>query len=282
MRSLKEHLKSIRKIEQEQRSYDLMIEYFSSDTSSLPTGLCEGAAFLPSFMLLKELKSAYHELCKADSELLNLFNTAIKCSKLFYSKTTELVESESSDINNKYEHMFEKLTQPIGQKLINLLANIKYRIKVVRLKNCASQNSKTITPYYLWQSFTVRLYSAIAHIQYMITLATSSNQGMVRKFYYSSMLCSIIAFWAYNYAFLNDLSSVSSIFLGIISGIVVILLAIISYPMGDFGKKDISGRNMVAYKYKLLLNNRRSNRLVKVFTLQHSKNIGAASNMTNK
>lgn len=282
MKNLKEHLKSIRKLEKEQSSYDLIIEYFSDDSSNLLTRLCDGDAFLPSFMLLKELKSTYHELCTADSELLNLFNAAIKCSKLFYLKTIDLVEHESYEINNKYQDKFEKATQPIGQRLVNLLSNIKYRIKVVKLRNLASQNSKTLTPYYLWRNFVGILSSVIAHIQYIITLATSSNQGMVRKFYYSGMLCSIIAFWAYNYVFLNDISSVSSIFLGIISGIVVVLLAIISYPMGDFGKKDISGRNMVAYKYKLLLNNRRSNRLVKVLTLQHGKNIGATSNMTNK
>lgn len=269
MKGMKKYLKSIGKLEKDQNSYGQMIDYFTDNKSTLSTRFCEGEIFLPSFMLLKELKNTYGDLCDADQELNNLFNSAIYYSKVFYLKTIHLVENESLTGQNNYEQEFEQFTQPLGQRLVNLLANIKYRIKIIRLQDSSDGANKEWLWSRLSHSFFCKVLGVIANFQYMMTLVTSSNHSMMRKFYYIIMSSAIMAFWGYNYLFLNDISFTSSVFLGIVSGVAVTLIAIISYPIGDFGKKDISGKNIVAYKYKALLNNISNDKLIRVFTLQH-------------
>lgn len=275
MKSIKEHLKSIRILEKEQNSYEQMLEYFSNNKSTLLNCFCEGEIILPSFILLKELKNNFNYLCAADNELNNLFNSAIQYSKLFYLKTIDLVEKQVLQSNDVYQEQFELVTQPIGQRLINLLANIKYRIKIVQLRQNNSENSGVIKS--VAYSIGSIVKSVIVHLKYIITLVIASNQNLVRKFYYMTMSGAILAFWFYDYLFLDDISLTSSLFLGGVSGIAIILLAIVSYPIGDFGKKDISGRNIVAYKYKLLLNNRRNSKLIRIFTLQNGGSKSAVS-----
>lgn len=275
MKSIKEHLKSIRILEKEQNSYEQMLEYFSNNKSTLLNRFCEGEIILPSFILLKELKNNFNYLCVADNELNNLFNSAIRYSKLFYLKTIDLVEKQVLQSNDVYQEQFELVTQPVGQRLINLLANIKYRIKIVELRQNNSENSGVIKS--VSYSIGGIVKSVIVHLKYIITLVIASNQNLVRKFYYIIMSGAVLAFWFYDYLLLDDISLTSSVFLGGVSGIAIILLAIASYPIGDFGKKDISGRNIVAYKYKLLLNNRRSSKLIRIFTLQNGGSKSAVS-----
>ena len=233
---------------------------------------------MPSFILLKALRGKYQALCDTDDELNNLFNSAINCSKLFYMKTIDLVENKSEVSEDKYEENFERIAQPLGQQLINLLTNIKYRIRIVRLRNSRPDNMhKKYISYYLY-NFAALLRGPMTHLTYRITLLTSSNQNIVKKSYYAAILGTIFTFWIFNYAFLNNISPISSAFLNVISGIAVVLLAIVSYPIGDFGKKDISGRNIVAYRYKVLLNNRKKNsKLLNIFTLQHGQNVNVAA-----
>lgn len=273
MKNLKEYISHINEFETEHNSFDQMVAYFSDKDTTLPVNLCEGEVFLPSFILLKNLKNNYSELCELDRELNSLFRTAIHCSKLFYLKTIELIENESVKPNYKYEERFEKITQPLGQRLVNLLANIKYRIKIVELKKVSMHDKTQNSLWCLFSDLMGGLYTSVANIKYKITLYTASNHDLVRKFYYSFMFSIILLFWLYDYFMLDDVSLGPSIFLGAIFSIIVVLLAIISYPIGDFGKKDISGKNIVAYKYKVLLNNRKNSKIVHLFALHPEENL---------
>jgi hypothetical protein len=57
----------------------------------------------------------------------------------------------------------------------------------------------------------------------------------------------------------------------------IIVAAIIIYPIGDFGKIDISGTNVVAYKYKLFFNNHANLKMLNVFITQPSGSAGQSS-----
>lgn len=273
MTKLKDYLVSIKKLEEEQKRYSQLVEYFIDNNSNLLVNFCEGEVFLPSFMVLKKLKNKYSKLCVIDNELNNLFDMVIHCSKIFYLKSIKLVKRDSIKFNYNYERKFEKKVQPIGQRLINLLANIKYRIKVVRSRNYKLKNSEQNIIFFFVRKLSSPICTAINQLKYKITLKTSSSPSMMRGFYYMMILTVIMMFWMYDYFVLDDIPLMQSMFLCIIFGVVVVLIAIASYPMGDFGKKDISGKNIVAYKYKVLLNNINNTKLVKVFTLQNSNNI---------
>ena len=50
-----------------------------------------------------------------------------------------------------------------------------------------------------------------------------------------------------------------------ITSISLIIVAILSYSVSDFGTIDISGKNFIAYKYKAFLNNLADNKLLQIF-----------------
>lgn len=270
MKSIKSHVKAIHKYENQVGMFDLLVTYFLKKNSSIASAFCEAEYYLPSFILLKKLKGKYSNLCTEDDELNNLFNSAIECSKLFYSQAINIVKKDGAN-NDKYESSFENQAQPMGQQLINLLANIKYRIRIVRLKKTREEaSSKRSLAYFLFYYFQ-GLLSIVNNLIYKVTLFASSNLTAARRVYFSTILGTILVFWLINFLFLNSFSPISSAFINVFVGIGVVLLAIATYPLGDFGKKDISGRNIVAYKYKVFLIDKGNAKLVNVFKLQQGR-----------
>ena len=61
---------------------------------------CDGKINLPSFILLKKLKEKYSDLVRSDEELNSLFETAIECSKIFYSQTLKIIGKENIKFEN--------------------------------------------------------------------------------------------------------------------------------------------------------------------------------------
>lgn len=268
MKYFKYHLKSIKDYEKENNSLQTLNKFFLDSKSDTILSYCDGSLYLPSFMMLKQIQLKYDALCNQDSELNNLFLSAIQCSKLFYYNLINLSECAEKLDSNKYEEEFERVVEPLGQQLINILNNIKYRIKIVKLKNARiSLNSKSSIFYSLFTIFNI-IFSSINNFAYKWTLLVTMDHIFFRKAYYVIIATIIITIWIAGFMFFDDIAPISTAFINIISSISILLFAISSYPIGDFAKKDISGKNMVAYKYKLLLKKHFNKKLLNIFTLQ--------------
>lgn len=50
--------------------------------------------------------------------------------------------------------------------------------------------------------------------------------------------------------------------------------AVIMHPGGDFEKIDISGKNMIAYKYRAFFNNIANKKMHNIFIMQHAHESG--------
>ena len=125
---MKSYFKALLEHEENHDSLDLLYKFIVIKNSDLSQKYCDGRAHLPSFFLLKKLRDKFTHLVEKDTELELLFANAIKCSKLFYAKTIKIIKSTDKQ-ENLFESLFEQEIHPLGQQLINLLVNIKYRIK---------------------------------------------------------------------------------------------------------------------------------------------------------
>lgn len=268
MKNIKSYLKAIQYYEEQNGCFALLNDYLKEKKSTLPKLYCEGKIYLPSFMILRRIHYEYKKHSHIDPELNRLFESSIHCSKLFYSKLVALVvESRSSA--KSFEEQFEQRIQPLGQQLINLITNIKYRIKLVESEGRKKESTGFITLTKKLSSFGKIAYNCLNNLVYKVTLLQSTHPSLAKKLYYFSITSIIILFWVVNFMLLSHkIPSVASAFINVVSGIAVIVIAIILYPIGDFGKIDISGTNVVAYKYKLFFNNHANLKMISAFITQ--------------
>lgn len=268
MKNIKCYLKAIQYYEEQNSCFALLIDYLKDKKSTLPKLYCEGKIHLPSFMILRKIHYEYQKHSRMDHELNRLFESSIHCSKLFYSKLiTLVVESRSSAYS--FEKQFEQRIQPLGQQLINLITNIKYRIKLVELEKLKKESTGFITFAKKLPNLFKIVYSSLSNLVYKVTLLQSTHPSLAKKLYYFSITSVIILFWVVNFILLGHrIPPIASAFINIVSGLAVIVTAIILYPIGDFGKIDISGINVVAYKYKLFFNNYANLKMIGVFITQ--------------
>lgn len=273
MIKIKNYLKALNKYENENHSFDLLLEYLTQKNSDLTKFYCEGEIHLPSFILIKKLHKEFSTYSKIDQELDNLFSMAVNTSKIFYSKLWVLIY-ESKQSSFSFDQIFEENIQPIGQQLINLLVNIKYKIKVIRIQSIKQERS-SIQPQKENLLLLQKLISTyFGDILYKITLLKSTHHTLIKRLYYALIISSIGSFWLINFLFLDSFSPISSTFINIIAGVAIVIMSIVTYPIGDFGKIDISGRNIVAYKYKTFFNSHSSNIMLNVFSIQNTTNAG--------
>jgi hypothetical protein len=266
---MKQYLNALQEYEKRNNSFSLLCQFMALKNSNLKKQYQSGTINLPSFMLIKQLHSKYSELAGSDEELNNLFLNAVECSKLFYSKTLSLL-GISKRRGNDFDLMFSKEAQPLGQRLINLLTNIKYRIRFARLRRQSTSNgeinkifnkiSSTINPITCW--FNKIIYKA--------SLIQSAHHRLTKKIYYVVMSSAIFCLIIMNYFLVNNLPLLLTVAGNLFLCLLVLVGIIIMRPLGDFGKIDISGKNIVAYKYKVFFNNQSNRKIYNIFTVQNT------------
>lgn len=271
---IKDYFKALNKYEKETNSFELLQDYLLHRNSHLAKFYCEGEIHLPSFMLIKQLHNTFVVYTQIDKELDKLFLKAINASKIFYSRLIWMIyESKSEAIN--FDQKFEECVQPVGQQIINLLVNIKYRIKVIKIQKLREEklgvNKLQIGFIPALKNFIPTYWGKLI---YELTLLKSTNHKLIKNLYYGFITFAIGTFWLINFLFWNEFSPISSTFINIIAGVIIVIFSIITYPIGDFRKIDITGRNIVAYKYKTFFNSSLNNIRLSVFSIQHKSSTG--------
>jgi hypothetical protein len=92
------------------------------------------------------------------------------------------------------------------------------------------------------------------------------NYTVFKYIYYLAIAALITSAWVINFTVISG-GLYISVLSSIITSISLIIVAILSYPVSDFGTIDISGKNFIAYKYKAFLNNLADNKLLQIFTV---------------
>ena len=95
---MKNYLGALQEYENSNNSFGLLCNFIAVKNSNLIKLYCDGEMHLPSFILLKKLQMKFLDLIDEDEELKMLFANAIKCSKLFYVQTIEIIK----DTNNRH------------------------------------------------------------------------------------------------------------------------------------------------------------------------------------
>lgn len=262
---MKNYLKALLEYEETNNSFDLLYNFIAFRKSDLINAYCKGEINLPSFILLKKLKEKYGILAKNDKELSSLFESAIKCSKIFYARILKIIVIK----DNKFENLFIRQIQPIGQQLINLLINIKFRIRLVRLKQASPKPQGWLRILEKIAILTKPLRTMFSSVLYKLSLFQAANHKYIPFIYITSLLFMTPVLLIVEHYFINDLSIETS-YINVIFCISVLISAILAYPMKRFGKIDIYGRDVVAYKYRVFFNNMLNKKMYQVFALEHS------------
>jgi hypothetical protein len=266
---MKQYLKALQEYEKRNNRFALLCRFMALKNSNLTKQYRDGTINLPSFLLIKQLHAKYSDLTNSDEELNNLFLNAKECSKLFYSKTLSLI-NVSKRSGNDFDLMFSKEAQPLGQRLINILTNIKFRIRVARLKRQTNQNGKFGKILRRINSIVNPITCWVNNIVYKASLIQSAHHRLTKKLYYIAMTAAIFSLITMNYLLLDKLPFLLVITSNVFSCLLLSIGTIIMRPLGDFGKIDISGENIIAYKYKVFFNNQSNKKIYNIFTVQHT------------
>jgi len=270
---MKRYLKALQEYEENNDRFGMLCHYMAVRNSNLIKQYRDGVINLPSFMLLKKLHKKYSQLSKQDEELNNLFSNAIECSKLFYSRTMDLVDV-SKRKREEFGLVFSKEAQPLGQRLINILINIKFRIKVARLNRKSQFNNKFARILNLITGFVNPVTCGINNILYKASLIQSAHHKQTKKLYHALVVGSVMSLLLINSLISTHLPDILMTAINIFLCLLVTTMSIIMYPGGDFGKIDISGKNIVAYKYKVFFNSLSNKKMHNIFTMQHAYDSG--------
>ena len=269
---MRTYVKALHEYEDDTNGLELLCNFVNMGKSNLVTQYCQGSIYLPSFILLKKLRERFLELVSVDKELDILFVRAIKCSKLFYSRTIALTKNTADKV--PFEDLFKQTAQPIGQQLINLLFNIKYRIRLVRLRRQTNKRAKIINSLSKLGAVTVPLVRLINDGIYKLSLMQSAHHSLTKKLYYFIIGIILIGFWTIDSLCLDAVSIISTIIVNIIFCLAITILAINAPPIENFSYIDITGKNIVAYSYKLFFNNTSNKKMYNIFLLQYKDGPG--------
>ena len=272
-KSMKQYLKALQEYEENNDRLKMLCHYLAVRNSNLIKQYRDGAINLPSFMLLKKLHNKYSALSTQDAELNNLFLNAIECSKLFYARTTDLVD-RSKRKREEFETIFSKEAQPLGQRLINLLINIKFRIRVARLKRKSQFDNDFSQMFKRISAFINPVTCWINDILYKASLIQSAHHRLTTKLYYLVIIASVLSLLFINSLFSDQLPHSLVITINIFLCVLLTTVAVIIHPGGNFGKIDISGKDIVAYKYKVFFNTLSNKKIHNIFTMQHAYESG--------
>jgi hypothetical protein len=266
---MKNYLRAIQEYENSNNSLSLLYGFLSTTDSDLINLYCSGKLHLPSFMLLKQVSAKFLDLINEDKELKILFNNTIKCSKLFYSHTVTNINLANSQ-NKNFEHLFSKNSQPLGQRLISLLLNIKYRIRVARIKRQKSLARQGLQKTFsMFSKITSQIFYLFNDFAYQARLLQSTHSNLSRKIYYFSVATTIAGFWFVNTSLSMYLSPLSIALINCAFCALITALATLAYPVYDFELIDIDGKNVIAYKYQAFFNSLSNKKLYKIFALQY-------------
>lgn len=276
---MKNYLKALQDYENTNNNFALLNAFITTKNSDLIKLYCDGKIHLPSPMLLKKIYFKFKDLVIEDKELEMLFANIIQYSKLFYAATINLVK-ESNEINSSFEIAFTNKSQSLGQQLITLLINIKYRIKIVRFRRQKSNQVSKLQVVNLLSELWKPIINNLNDYFYRLKLAQSSNNSLSQKIYYLIIILTLSGFWATNSFLLDNASIFITIFTNLIYCAIISLLSALTYSAGYFGHIGIDGKNIVAYRYQVFFNNISNKKMYRVFKLLHDDDDGQKANIS--
>ena len=205
---MKHYIKALVDCEESNNSFSLLCNFIVLGKSDLLDSYCNGKINLPSFILLKKLKAKYIDMARSDEELNALFEKAISCSRVFYSRTLKLIETQEGI---KFDNLFSKKVQPIGQHLINVLINIKFRVRLIRL------NRMSPKPRGLMGSIIQKIVSLIMPVRlvlnsslYKLSLFHTATIKYTNIVYIMGLLFMMFILFIANNYLINDLPPIET------------------------------------------------------------------------
>jgi hypothetical protein len=205
--------------------------------------------------LLKKYKAKYIDLATSDEELNGLPEKSIS----FYGRTLKLIETQKAI---KFDNLFSKKVQPIGQHLINVLINIKFRVWLIRLNRMSPKPAglmQIIIQELMYLKIPVRI--ALNSCMYKISLFHTATIKYTYIVYIMGLLFFLLFLLIADNYLINDLPGNEITWLNFAMCIMITISSLLFYPFGNFTRTKINGQDVIAYKYRFFFNNA-SNKII--------------------
>ncbi|KAF8818665.1 hypothetical protein [Rickettsia endosymbiont of Cardiosporidium cionae] len=253
---MERYIAAIHKKEIQSGMRKVVREYIFNKNSDLLRTYCDGKNYLPSFVLLKQIKEKLKFFVLHDTILGKLVNQSIKLSEKFYYNLINLNDKPSHirgviSNNNHIEQL-----QKYGQDLLYTLVMIKQRLKIIKI-TLRIQNSKTQGKILKNQSkinhlvkyFTIILYYKISELQFIYPF-------LINIAYNLMILCmmSAISLIIY-YTLFHLIHTAFLLLISLICNTLIVIASMIYSPIYNFDNKDIFGNNIAIHKHFIFVNN---------------------------
>lgn len=256
--------------EEENKMLSLLRDYLIGCKSNLIKLYSSGEVYLPSAILFDKLFLELECFIKKNNKIADAISEAKQNSQRFYSRLIRLI-TESKHFNVDFEAEFQNKIQIFGQKVINCLKHIKNQIHIFKLqRNCTMEHENIYTSHIRYLKKNNVLKKNYIKFISQLSILSLNDYKATQKILYITIITLLTSLLIINFVLVYDKYSILGIVINVILGISLALFAIYTYPVGEFGFIDISGRNLVAYKYKVFFNYYYNNKMIKVFDMQNA------------
>ncbi|MES2215470.1 MAG: hypothetical protein V4485_05620 [Pseudomonadota bacterium] len=242
----KNYLKAIEGYELRLGLLEYLVFFFNNDDEQVIQEICEGNVFLPTPKLLKNLLSYNSNVISFDEELSRLYENCITLSYKFYEYVIPAIIGARLDASKNFGTAPD-LSKEYGQAFIVSLMQVKIRLGYLGINNLQTTAEQKYETYIRLEE-RARLYNNYTHkIIYLLKKMLAKAEIEVRV---ACIAMHIMLFCVIIYIDRAELISLAS-------GIALIFTCyafIINHPLHSFEHTDISGRNLIAYRYRLRVN----------------------------
>jgi hypothetical protein len=229
------------------------IEYLNNKSKSYPKMICIGKENIPTPQMFENMISINQALLDLHPQIKLGFERLKQIASDFYLSLVKVMERAKSE-NLSFESEFDNLVQPFGQNFVNNLKALKYKIDGLRIDNVAfflkSCLKKPIeikiktTKFKLFRKVVLRMKKTL------VFYPQTSYKAYILMTIFGVIASGTVAF--------NLAGSVDAIerasFTASYASIAVLILFMASFAIQLFEYTDISGKNVLAYNYKTMLN----------------------------
>ncbi len=229
------------------------VDYLNNKNKGYPKLICTGKENIPTPQMLENIININQNLLQLYPQIkMSLENLKNISSNFYQSLVKVLAKTKNAKVNFEYE--FDRLVQPFGQHFVNNVKALKYKIEELRidkielyLKSCPKK--------------PIEVRSKSTKFKFFKKLVLRMKKTLVfypQTSYKAYIFMTIIGVIAAGMVAFNLAGSVDAIerasFTASYASLAVLILFMASFAIQLFEYTDISGRNVLAYNYKTMLN----------------------------
>jgi hypothetical protein len=230
-----------------------IIEYLNNKDKRYSQALCTGKENIPTPKMFDKIIEGNKSLLRLTPVLKEQLETLKQSSLEFY---TNLIKALHRTWHEKvvFENEFDKNVQPHGQKFVNNLKVLKYKIDELRIDNpkIFFKSLKTMPENIIERNFK---FKGVRKMILRMKKALAFHPQTSYKAYIAITTLSVVLAGIGGFILAESVTNLERASLAAsYASLAVLILFMASFTVQLFEYTDISGRNVLACNYKTLLN----------------------------